>query len=430
MKKLLSLLILLIAFFQFSFAQDQQPETGFRPVLLSSLHVLPADTLNEVYYTYRITYNRLVFEKTGDTYTSRFTVSVEVFDSSGDFIVRNSSDKKIILDNFEETNSRNKYVEGLIEFKLGKGQFNIIPVLTDQNSGRELKLKPAHLVTTSPDESSILNPLIVDAKSFNCDNMDYSTLTNFEENFPFEAEEFNLVIPVTDTTIKQLKVIIVNDQDTVYSGMVSESNSSNISLQNCGGKIIVTGSELTRKARNFIIKNFSNKLNVGNILISVYRDKNISTTGKPDKTFQKAVTWYNKPFSLTDPEAAIKSLKYMEKDSVISRLLKEKSDNYQKVLFEYWKKYDPSPQTNFNELMSEYYQRIDYASMNFTSIGGKNGIDTDRGKILILFGKPIKIERASNQFGKIVETWVYENPQRKFIFVDQKGTGDFSLIKG
>jgi GWxTD domain-containing protein len=78
--------------------------------------------------------------------------------------------------------------------------------------------------------------------------------------------------------------------------------------------------------------------------------------------------------------------------------------------------------------MSEYYKRVDYTAKNFSSLSGKKGFETDRGKVYIQFGKPKTIERGSNSEGKVVETWYY-NDQKKFIFIDKQGTGDFPLQK-
>ena len=82
--------------------------------------------------------------------------------------------------------------------------------------------------------------------------------------------------------------------------------------------------------------------------------------------------------------------------------------------------------------MEEYYLRVDYASRNFTTITGTNGANTDRGKIYIRFGKPTEINRSSDDHGYIIETWTYNDTQRKFVFVDKKGTGKHkkSVTKG
>ena len=148
------------------------------------------------------------------------------------------------------------------------------------------------------------------------------------------------------------------------------------------------------------------------------------------ETFHKEVVWYDKPFSLRNPEFAIKSLKYMERDSVISKLLDADKSDYPVELEKYWKKYDPTPDTKFNELMNEYYSRIDFALKNFAPISGRNGADTDRGKIFIKFGKPAKIERSSNDNGKVVELWIYTKENLSFMFEDKNGTGEFPLVKG
>ncbi len=55
---------------------------------------------------------------------------------------------------------------------------------------------------------------------------------------------------------------------------------------------------------------------------------------------------------------------------------------------------------------------------------------TDRGRVYIRFGKPDKIERTSNEEGNVVETWTYSKQDMKFVFVDKKGTGSFTLIEG
>ncbi|MFO7445411.1 MAG: GWxTD domain-containing protein [Ignavibacteriaceae bacterium] len=420
-------LLLVIGLSAISFAQQDSDEAEeFRSILFSNLHIMPSDSSNNIFYTYKLPYNRLVFVKNGNKYTAEFNITIEVFDSGNNFVVRTYSNKRIETNDFESTNSRDLYSEGFCQFEVGKGEFNILPLFSDVKSGREIKLKARKLVTSKYNESGILEPLIVNADSFKCNGKEFYALANFESNFPFSEEKFDMLIPVTDLSVNSIHVSVVKAKDTLLNETISESFLSGILFDECSNKVVLTSTGSGKKTRNFVVQNFSNNLSPGNIVITVSEDKNT----KPEKTFQKSVIWYNKPLSLNNPEYAIKVLKHIEGDSVVNRLLNEDSDNYQQVLLNYWEKYDPTPGTSFNPLMVEFYQRVDYAAMNFTPIDGKSGSDTDRGKILIQFGQPNKIERASNGYGKVVETWVYEKPQRKFIFVDQKGTGNFSLTKG
>jgi GWxTD domain-containing protein len=95
----------------------------------------------------------------------------------------------------------------------------------------------------------------------------------------------------------------------------------------------------------------------------------------------------------------------------------------------YWKKFDPTPESSFNEIMLEYYSRIDYAMKEFSSLGNNNGAKSDRGEVYIRYGQPNKLDRTSTSLGEVIEIWTYSNPQRKFTFIDKIGTGNFTLTE-
>ncbi|MBK6915710.1 MAG: GWxTD domain-containing protein [Ignavibacteriales bacterium] len=152
---------------------------------------------------------------------------------------------------------------------------------------------------------------------------------------------------------------------------------------------------------------------------------------KDQKTTEEFIfksLWINKPVSLADPEEAISYLKIIEKEEVVKTLLSNDEKDYVSALNKYWGKYDPSPNTSYNELMAEYYLRIDYANLNFRPISGKSGVNTDRGKVFVKFGHPAKIDRISNDDGYIIEKWFYEDANNVFSFIDKTGTGDFQLL--
>ena len=123
-------------------------------------------------------------------------------------------------------------------------------------------------------------------------------------------------------------------------------------------------------------------------------------------------------------------LQYIENENIFDKMLDADEDDYKDELNEYWKKYDPTPNTKYNELMEEYYSRIDYAASKFRNLTKRNGISTDRGKVYIKYGQPDKIERSSDEYGYVVETWIYGNNKQKFVFVDKDGTGNFILVEG
>ena len=427
MKKII--LILLIVF-PTAFAQSprNRPDlpTQIRFPFFVEIHVIPDDSANSIYYDYRIPYNQLTFIKDGAQYKAALNVSIEVFDTTGQFISRQMKQRNILVNNFTETNSADAFCEGSLMFQLPNDDYKFILLVNDAQSGQEAKLEPVIVKKLKSDSTQFLDPIVLDEGKIVIEGNEYFELANYEGKVPFSSKKYELAFPCRDTTIEKIYVKIINNRDTVFTDYLTDSFLSAISIKEKNHKIILDSNEDNNVFRNFILNDFSNSLSEGRIKIIVSNDKNESNP----YIFTKEVTWFNKPFSLRNPEFAITSLKYMGKDSVVNKLLDADKLDYMPELKKYWKKYDPTPATEFNELMNEYYSRIDYAVRNFASLSNRDGANTDRGKIFIRFGMPTKIERSSDDDGKVVELWIYNKEKLSFRFVDKKGTGEFPLVKG
>src|SRR5204862_1278285 len=64
----------------------------------------------------------------------------------------------------------------------------------------------------------------------------------------------------------------------------------------------------------------------------------------------------------------------------------------QQFIVQFWLRRDPTPGTIENEFRDDHYQRIAYANERFTTTSGIPGWKTDRGRMLIMRGKPDEIE--------------------------------------
>jgi GWxTD domain-containing protein len=133
------------------------------------------------------------------------------------------------------------------------------------------------------------------------------------------------------------------------------------------------------------------------------------------------------PLTVTDIDKATDQLQYFAQGSDITYIKEAATpDERQKRFLEFWAKRDPDPKTPRNELMEEYYLRVAYANKNFTQY--LEGWKTDRGMIYIRFGPPNNIDRQSfNIDSKPYEIWYYYDQNRKFVFVDESGFGDYRL---
>ncbi len=130
----------------------------------------------------------------------------------------------------------------------------------------------------------------------------------------------------------------------------------------------------------------------------------------------------------TDLRDAIQKLEYLAKEDEIKRMLAAEEAE-QKTLFEaFWKKRDPTPETEENEYLEEYYSRINRASRLFKNQGSP-GWKTDMGRVYVMLGPPDDIkayrssrERFSPSFtGATTLVWEYYELRRRVIFDNRFG---------
>ncbi|MEK9139207.1 MAG: GWxTD domain-containing protein, partial [Bacteroidota bacterium] len=130
----------------------------------------------------------------------------------------------------------------------------------------------------------------------------------------------------------------------------------------------------------------------------------------------------------TPIDYAINALKYITTEEQRDSLRKGDLEGRRDKLEAFWKRRDNTPETAFNEVMVEYYRRVDHASRTFGTLRDPDGFKSDRGKVHILYGPPTRTERTLSPSAGYQEIWIYENLNKKFIFADQTKTGNYILI--
>ncbi len=423
MKNLIIISLLLIS----SISAQPSRQEGL-PAVQSLFHsetiIIPGSDNNfNLFYTYKIPYNRLVFERDNDEYSAGLRVLVEVNDSELKLIDRDIKDTELTTPNFETTSEQGFFLQDFLKFNLPAGKFVIKATITDLNSQNELKLEPTEIDLSKANKELILHPLVIESADDECEIENSFALANFGGLIPFSPEDYHLVIPVSDTTLDNISITILNNEDTLMNHEISEFYIVPIGVSKCNDNLVVQSYVESIPTKNFIIRNVNRKLIEGKVQLIVKFGEDST------KEFNSEVIWINKPFSLRDPAMAIEYLNFVAPDSSIYRMLSFDKSEYLKVLYEYWTSFDPTPESAYNQLMTEYYRRIDYAAKEFRGLGKDNGVKTDRGLIYIRFGKPDELKRSSNTQGQVVETWIYKNPERKFVFVDKRGIGNFTLIE-
>lgn len=154
------------------------------------------------------------------------------------------------------------------------------------------------------------------------------------------------------------------------------------------------------------------------------------TRGKDEWRIKKPfrMVWPEMPMSLRDIDFALEVLRHITRESELDSLKSGSRDERLKHLEEFWRQKDRSPDTEYNEVMVEYYRRTDYAQRTFSSMKGGDGYKTDRGRIYILHGPPTRIDRSLDPSAGFQELWLYEKQNKRFIFRDQSKSGNYVLI--
>lgn len=387
----------------------------------SEIHYFPTDSGFTVFYLYKISYSQLFFEKNSDHFNAGIDVNLEILDSSGVVVDRNFDRREVSLKDFELTNSEDQFVNGLIQFELKKGKFSFVALISDMISKRSRTLPAKDIILSNG--SIVLDPLVVNQSKVTCAGAESFSVLNHSRAIPFNQPTNSVLIPVLDKRIKSIFYNIISAESTIVKEQrIDESVYLGDRINVCDGNTVLTKSEDQDSIKYFVIRNFSSHLKESPIQFIISSDDSTKVKQK----FNFDIVWINKPRSLFDPEEAIKFLEIIEPKEKVSELLSLR--DYQMALDQYWNKKDPTPETNYNELMNEFYSRIDYCELKFKPINGNSGSKTDRGKTYIKFGHPDSIERDSNIEDKVVETWFYKNLKRSFIFIDYEGTGKFQLV--
>jgi GWxTD domain-containing protein len=99
----------------------------------------------------------------------------------------------------------------------------------------------------------------------------------------------------------------------------------------------------------------------------------------------------------------------------------------EKLLVEFWRKRDPTPETATNEAYLTFRERVDYANEQFSRFGISKGMFSDMGRVYIRYGAPTEILHQVMPAGEETLTKALEeimsSETRAVGEVNQKGPG-------
>jgi GWxTD domain-containing protein len=419
---------------------EPPPFLFFEPVNL----IADDSSLSRLDIHYRIDQSFFIAVKDRDTsslksFMSRGEILIELFDSLEVSKARSLQKVEIKTDRSEREPPGKTWYQGIASFEASPGRYKIVFEIGDLESERRFiddnsTVRLKRFGSTSRETST---PLFVDWKESQTSPKSLMSI-GFGPNLLFGRKAAIFVeLPSELGTVNDARAecsfsatSLINRSSTV---ILAETLTNLITLPKVwlglakseDGIAYTVSSNDSSHAFGLIIPVASEKLPLRRFEMTL-TIKSAAGEFKTTKSFQ--MVWPDMPFSLRDIDYAINALKYIttedQRDSLHRGDLEERRDK----LEAFWRTKDSTPETAYNEVMVEYYRRVDHASKTFGTLRDPDGFKSDRGRIYILHGPPTTTDRLLNPSTEYQEVWIYERPGKKFIFADQTKSGNYVLI--
>lgn len=354
----------------------------------------------------KVPFNAIQFLKEGNNFVGKYEISILLLNEDEVQAASKIWAREIRTDSFEETNS-------LEHFDINKVSFNVIPsnflltigimdLDTRKSSYRKKGIdicdyykRPVTLSKINIIEKVIVSP---DGKVENVPSV-MSSISNVKPEFSiaFDVLSDGGKGSISYSIYDMNKKLVLNDlYERIFEKGISHETIS-ISKE---------------------------KLRFNKYRLKVTVKVNDDITSK-ERVFQ--LRWLGMSNFIDNLEDAINQMKYIAPPKVIKAIRKGRQEEKKEKFLKFWKGKDPTPNTQENELMNEYYMRVHYSNQHFS--GFQAGWKADMGMIFILFGPPSDIERHPFDIqSKPYEIWYYYEINRTFVFVDESGFGEYRLI--
>ncbi len=421
MKKLILILNVLMCAVSLAQVETSSPRSYSEPQFYFNALNFAGD-LNEnesrVDIYVQVPYEFLQFIKGTDHYTAKYEVTVSIFTPKGKLVTERGWTHEVKTNNFSETISRAHWDVSSSFIKLPLGDYKILVQVIDLDTKRGFR-KEGFVTVRNFTKNPIAMSDIMMVSSVKIENETKTIVPNISKTITSTNQNFYLFFEVYNNTDKDDSINITYKINRIKKKKKTES----ISVYSGGT------TEFVKPGKNSIIVEVKNpKLGFGDYIIFVEARLKSNSDNYSIAQTPLLVRWHEFPELISDLDKAIEQLVYIAKPEELNYIKSAQDENEKEKRFlEFWRKKDPTPNTLKNELMEEYYGRVKYANEHFSHY--IEGWKTDMGMVYIIFGPPSSVDRHPFDIdSKPYEIWYYYEINRRFIFLDETGFGDYRLI--
>ncbi len=411
-KVLIFLFLLPSVFFsQADYVNKAKVEKSLNPkIYFDAYNYASADSgKTKIRLFFQIPFTSLSFVKKGDKFESSYSVDVEFYDSSGTKkFFEKAWKEKLRAGSYSAVRNYANFNLSYKDVSLSPGYYKLKILLWDRYALSKVNFVKKILVRKIDTSFGISDLMIFKEKISKKGRTEI--VPNVENIVSTDADSLNIFYYLYSDKPRN---VLINYR--LYSFNTDEAFIVNESVPLKKGKNKIS---YTMKPVNF-------KLGRYNIRVAVTDDESNEKLAIAKNIFAR-IKYF--PPSITDLDLAIEEMEYIAPPDVIEDMLATKNYSERLKKFEdFWKAKDPSPGTPINEVLYEYYRRVEYANKHFKHYFP--GWKTDMGRVYITLGPPHQVERHPLELdSKPYEIWYYYDINKEFVFVDDTGFGDYRLI--
>ena len=352
-------------------------------------------------------------QEDGGNYRADYEVNLSVVDREQSLAASRIGKRRLVVADFAATNDRQRLNEEQVDFLLTPSAYELRVEISDLHTQRRLRRTYPLALTDFNEPRLQLSTLALGAQAAAHDTLQYNLLAVLTDEKPEQGvfygiygaqvgdtlEAHYLISDWRQEKLEEWRTTIIADSTRVRS---FEALSSKLKFQGLH-RLRVTVRSRAQMAEAEL-------------------DYRVQFSSSGEIEAARLLQDY--------PGLAYLPLRYIASNKEHKRILAAPPEQRDALVAEFWQARDPSAGTPRNELREEFYRRVAFAQTRFALHGiDKAGWETDRGRIYIVYGAPQEVHQQMGELEPTpYEIWFYPEQERRFVFMDKKGSGEYELV--
>jgi len=397
-----------------------------RPRFAVDATLQPGDGGADVRIDYRMGRDELLFERTGAGYHASYEVRVIFYKGKGGAQVTGERfQKSLRVASYAETRLRGADLIDHVTLRAPAGKYRVQVVITDLVAERASGTEIPFEVPSASRQAIWFSDLSLGTVSDSA----AAGATLRERFVPVPSRRFGLDLPFLAVIgeVVDGRPVAVDGAAESYRIAARVVNETQEAVWKGDTTIVRAGARtpflFRPRLRGLEAGNYRVVLELASPLI-IPPGKKKADAIRRERGFDVEQTSENLAWEL---RSSLEVLRYVAAPSEMDEMERLEGPDARKAFWEqFWRRRDPTPETDRNEQLEEFYRRVQYANQHFAV--GIAGWRTDMGRIYIQNGAPDEVVRNPFNFDRRPEElWYYYKDQLRYVFIDRDGFGRFEL---